>query len=110
MTTARTSTGIDKLDEMLGGGLLGAIGGAGFSGFCFGIVFGVVGAAMACYEAALGYAKGREQFGRPIGTNQAIQWPIADAAIEIHAARLMVYDAASRADRGERFTERRLQT
>src|SRR6266480_3011929 len=42
----------------------------------------------------------------PIGTNQAIQWPLADAAIDIHAARLMVYDAASRADRGERVTDR----
>ena len=46
------------------------------------------------------------QFGAPIGANQAIQWMLADAATEIHAARLMVYDAASRADRGERITDR----
>src|SRR6266567_794301 len=44
--------------------------------------------------------------GLEIGPNQAIQWMVADAATEIHAARLMVYDAASRADRGERITDR----
>ena len=46
------------------------------------------------------------QFGKPIGANQAIQWMLADAATEIHATRLMVYDAASRADRGERISDR----
>src|SRR5207237_6800218 len=57
-------------------------------------------------EASVPHAKTRTQFGRPIGTNQAIQWLLADGAIEVHAARLMVYDSASRADRGERVTDR----
>ncbi|TMC78327.1 MAG: acyl-CoA dehydrogenase, partial [Chloroflexi bacterium] len=52
------------------------------------------------------HAKTRVQFGRPIAGNQAIQWLLADAAIDVHAARLMVYDAASRVDRGERVTDR----
>jgi len=34
--------------------------------------------------------------------NQAIQWMLADSAVEIHAARLMVYDAAAKLDRGTR--------
>ena len=65
-----------------------------------------VGAAQRLLEASVEHAKTRVQFGAPIGANQAIQWMLADAATEIHAARLMVYDAASRADRGERITDR----
>lgn len=40
------------------------------------------------------YAKMRETFGKPLSQRQAIQWMLADAAIEIHAARLVVYNAA----------------
>src|SRR4030088_3530912 len=65
-----------------------------------------VGAAQRLLAASVEHAKRRPQFGKPIGANQAIQWMLADAATEIHAARLMVYDAASRADRGERVTDR----
>jgi len=65
-----------------------------------------VGAAQRLLEACVEQAKTRVQFAKPIGANQAIQWMLADAATEIHAARLMVYDAASRADRGERVTDR----
>jgi alkylation response protein AidB-like acyl-CoA dehydrogenase len=65
-----------------------------------------VGAAQRLLEACVEHAKTRQQFGKPIGANQAIQWMLANAATEIHAARLMVYDAASRADRGERITDR----
>jgi alkylation response protein AidB-like acyl-CoA dehydrogenase len=65
-----------------------------------------VGAAQRLLEACVEQAKTRVQFAKPIGANQAIQWMLADAATEIHAARLMVYDAASRADRGERITDR----
>ena len=65
-----------------------------------------VGIAQRLLEASTAYAKGRIQFGKPIAVNQAIQWMLADAATEIHAARLMVYDAASRADNGERITQR----
>jgi alkylation response protein AidB-like acyl-CoA dehydrogenase len=71
-----------------------------------GLAAHAVGAAQHLLEASIAHAKARTQFGRPIGSNQAIQWMLADAATEIHAARLMVYDAASRADRGERVSDR----
>ena len=71
-----------------------------------GLAAHAVGAAQRLLEACVAHAKTRTQFGKPIGVNQAIQWLIADAATEIHAARLMVYDAAARADRGERVTDR----
>ena len=71
-----------------------------------GLAAHAVGAAQRLLEACIAHAKTRTQFGKPIGVNQAIQWLIADAATEIHAARLMVYDAAARADREERVTDR----
>ena len=70
-----------------------------------GLAAHAVGAAQRLLDASIAHARTRTQFGRPIAANQAIQWLIADAAIEVHAARLMVYDAASRADRGERVTD-----
>ena len=69
-----------------------------------------VGAAQRLLDASIAYAKERKQFGKAIAVNQAIQWMLADAATEIHAARLMVYDAAARADRGERVTQRAAMT
>ena len=63
-----------------------------------------VGAAERLLEAMVEHATTREQFGRPIADNQAIQWMIADSATEIAAARLLVRDAAGRKDRGERIT------
>ena len=53
-----------------------------------------VGIARAAYEFALDYAKGREQFGRPIIDNQGIAFKLADMAMEIDAARLLVWRAA----------------
>ncbi len=69
-----------------------------------------VGIAQRLLDASTAYAKTRVQFGKPIAANQAIQWMLADAATEIHAARLMVYDAAARADKGERITQRAAMT
>ncbi|QFG26123.1 acyl-CoA dehydrogenase family protein [Actinomadura sp. WMMB 499] len=57
-----------------------------------------VGVAQAAYEAALGYSREREAFGRPISNFQAIQLKIADMATEIQAARLLTYWAADRAE------------
>ncbi len=71
-----------------------------------GLAAHAVGAAQHLLDASIAYAKSREQFGAPIATHQAIQWMLADAAIGIHAARLMVRDAAARLDRGERVTDR----
>lgn len=47
------------------------------------------------------YANSRVVFGRPIGQNQGVQFPIARAYAQTHAARLTVYDAAARYDTGE---------
>jgi alkylation response protein AidB-like acyl-CoA dehydrogenase len=69
-----------------------------------------MGIAQRLLDACVRYAKERRQFGKPIAANQAIQWMLADAATEIHAARLMVYDCAARADRGERITQRAAMT
>jgi acyl-CoA dehydrogenase len=69
-----------------------------------------IGAAQHLLEASVEYAKTRRQFGAAISANQAIQWMLADAATEIHASRLMLYEAATRADRGERVTERAAMT
>jgi len=60
-----------------------------------------LGIAEAAYEAALEYAKVREQFGQPIANFQAIQWMLADMATRIEAARLLVYNAALAKDRAE---------
>ncbi|HEY0471265.1 MAG TPA: acyl-CoA dehydrogenase family protein [Kribbella sp.] len=54
-----------------------------------------VGIARAAYEFALDYAKGREQFGRPIIDNQGIAFKLADMAMEIDAARLLVWRAGN---------------
>ncbi len=71
-----------------------------------GLAAHAVGAAQHLLEASVAHARARKQFGRPIGEHQAVQWLLADAASEIHGARLMTYDAAHRADRGERVTQR----
>jgi alkylation response protein AidB-like acyl-CoA dehydrogenase len=64
-----------------------------------------IGLAQAAYEAALEYARQRQAFGRPIAQFQAIQWMVADAAVEIEAARLLVMKAAWLKDQGEEFTK-----
>ena len=55
---------------------------------------GNVGAAQACLDLAVEYAKERRQFGRAIGTNQALAHPLADMASEIEAARALTWRAA----------------
>ncbi|OIQ71206.1 acyl-CoA dehydrogenase fadE12 [mine drainage metagenome] len=52
-------------------------------------------------EKATAYAKERVVFGRPIGQNQGIQFPIARAYAEVRAAKLMTREAAARYERGE---------
>jgi short-chain 2-methylacyl-CoA dehydrogenase len=53
-----------------------------------------VGLAQACLDAALDYARDRSQFGRPISSFQAIQFKIADMAMEVELARLITHKAA----------------
>ena len=64
-----------------------------------------VGIARGAFEDALDYAKQREQFGRPIGKFQAIQWMLSDMATEIDAARLLIFRAAHMEDQNKRFTK-----
>jgi len=53
-------------------------------------------------DRAVSYASGREVFGRPIGANQGVQFPIAQAYGNLEAADLVRYQAASKFDRNER--------
>jgi len=57
----------------------------------FGICYGVVGAAMACYAEALSYAKDRVQFSRPIAGYQLVQQKLVDMVQEITKAQLLCY-------------------
>ena len=64
-----------------------------------------VGIARGAFEDSYEYAKQREQFGKPIGKFQAIQWMIADMATQIEAARLLVHRAAFLEDQGMSYTK-----
>ena len=64
-----------------------------------------LGIAQGAYESALKYAKQREQFGKPIAEFEAIQFKLADMAMKIDAARLLVYRAASMKDVGKPTTK-----
>jgi len=69
-----------------------------------GIAALAVGLAQGAYEAARSYAFVRTQFGRPIGTFQAIRAKLVENAGRIEAARLLTYRAASMKDHGRRTT------
>ncbi|WP_328462465.1 acyl-CoA dehydrogenase family protein [Streptomyces sp. NBC_00448] len=66
----------------------------------YGIVWGAMGAARASFEAALEYARGREQFGRPIGAFQLTQAKLADMAVELHKGILLAHHLGRRMDTG----------
>ncbi len=68
-----------------------------------------VGLARAAFEAALDYAKKRVQFGKPIGTFQALNFMLADMAAAVESARLLAWYAASLADHGQRYTREAAQ-
>ena len=60
-----------------------------------------VGIAQGAIDAATQYMKEREQFGKPIGSFQGLQFMLADMVMETQAARQLVYTAAAKADRGD---------
>jgi short/branched chain acyl-CoA dehydrogenase len=64
-----------------------------------------VGLAQAAYDEALRYARERQQFGKPISSFQAIEFKLADMAMEIELSRLMYYKAAWLHMQGEPFTK-----
>ncbi len=59
-----------------------------------GIASQAIGIARAAFDRALNHAKERQQFGRPIGDFQAIQWMLADMSTKIEAAHLLTLSAA----------------
>lgn len=61
-----------------------------------------LGVAQAAFERAVAYSKERHQWGKPIGAHQSIQIKIAEMAVEIDAARLLVYRGLALLDKGER--------
>lgn len=67
------------------------------------VAAGCVGLAQACLDAAVGYATQREQFGKPIAAHQLVQELLADIALDVDAARLLVWRVADLVDRGEEF-------
>jgi acyl-CoA dehydrogenase len=60
-----------------------------------------VGTAQAALDIALDWARDREIFGKKLGDHQAIQWMLADSEVDLRAARLLIYQAAWKAERGE---------
>jgi len=68
-----------------------------------GIAAQALGIAQASLNASVSYSKERIQFGKPISTHQAIQFKIADMAMEIEAARLLVWQAAWKKDQKQQY-------
>lgn len=64
---------------------------------------GTIGVATEALRIATEYAADRHTFGKPLAQRQAIQWMLADSEIELRAARLLTYQAAWKADKGEDF-------
>ncbi len=59
------------------------------------------GVAERCLDLTIDYVKQRTTFGEPVARRQGVQWILADCHTELHAASLMVRDAATKLDRGE---------
>lgn len=70
-----------------------------------GIASQALGIARQAFEEARDYAKERHAFGAPIAHLQAIQFMLADMAVEVDAARLLIWRAAALKDQGARYTQ-----
>lgn len=70
-----------------------------------GIAAQMLGLAQGAFEKAVPYTYQRQQFGQSIGTFQGMSFQIAEAAIDIEAARLLTYNAARRKEEGKSFTK-----
>jgi alkylation response protein AidB-like acyl-CoA dehydrogenase len=66
----------------------------------------MIGVARGALDAAIAFVKERKQFGKPVSDFQAVQFQLAQAATELEAARLMVYNAARLKDAGIEFTKK----
>ena len=76
----------------------------GLDGGRIGISAQSVGVAQAAFDAAVQYAKEREQFGQSISRFQGLRWMVADMATDIEAARQLMLSASTMKDRGENYT------
>jgi butyryl-CoA dehydrogenase len=70
-----------------------------------GIAAQALGIAQGAFDAAVAYAGERKQFDRPIASFQAVQFMLADMAVQIEAARLLVYQAAWRVSAGQSYAK-----
>jgi butyryl-CoA dehydrogenase len=70
-----------------------------------GIASQALGIARAAYEKALAYSKERKAFGTPLADKQAIQFMLADMALDLDAARLLIHRAAYMKDKKVRHTK-----
>jgi acyl-CoA dehydrogenase len=68
------------------------------------IAAGALGISRAALDVAIGHARSREQFGRPIGEFQGVSFMLADMAVQLDAARLLVQRAAWLSDHGKPFS------
>jgi 3-sulfinopropanoyl-CoA desulfinase len=73
---------------------------AAYNGQRLGAATVALGLAQGAYERALAYATSRRQFGKAIGEFQGIRWKLADMALKVDAARLLIHRAAARAGTG----------
>jgi alkylation response protein AidB-like acyl-CoA dehydrogenase len=74
---------------------------SGLEGGRIGIASQSVGMARAAFEAALKYARDRESFGKPIFEHQSVQFKLSEMAMQIEAARQLIWHAASLKDAGQ---------
>ena len=70
-----------------------------------GIASTAYGIAQAAFEEAVKYAKERKQFNVPISSFQGLRWMLAELAVEIEAAKLLILEAAATRDKGLRYTK-----
>ncbi|MHB1420729.1 MAG: acyl-CoA dehydrogenase family protein [Bacillota bacterium] len=64
-----------------------------------------LGIAQGAWERAVKFAQERYAFGKPISDNQGLRWMLADMAVELQAARLLIYDAAYKHDQGRNIAK-----
>ncbi|HVE99557.1 MAG TPA: acyl-CoA dehydrogenase family protein [Mycobacteriales bacterium] len=70
----------------------------------FGLAAACTGLAQACLDQMVAYSTQRRQFGKPIAAFQLVQELIADTAVDVNAARLLVWQIADKKQRGEQHT------
>jgi alkylation response protein AidB-like acyl-CoA dehydrogenase len=102
LTLDGCQVGEDALLGRPGGGLSVAL--AALDGGRIGIASQALGIATAALEASCRYVKERQQFGRPLAANQAVQFRVADVATELEAGRMLTLRAADRKERGLPFS------